>query len=563
VGCWVGWSFSECGLELRCIVHNNLAATKPVNKLQAGMNWPMFGNHTNFRQLTLLLIGGLLCARAVTAIGLGLGIDESYAVAVARVPSFGFFDHPPLGFMLARWSSLLFGNEAPIVVRLPYLLLFTASSWALFRLSETLFNARSGFWAVALFSIAPFFYFSAGTWVVPDGPLIFFTLVATNILVKILFAKEPNLGWLTWLALGSAIGLALLSKYQAFLFGFGIFAFLITSVSGRKILATPGIYIAAIVAFLWFLPVVLWNAQHDWQSFAFQSSRATNNGGLSFLSGTWNLVLMIAGQLLYLLPGTFLLAIWALWQAGKAGPANEKHWLLLWLALPSVLIFNGLALFTENSLPHWPMLGYVFAFPLVGNLVDRTWRKSGLIIKRSFLAGLTFTITIQVLGLVHINTGILTQAFSPYPPKWDRTSFNLNWHGLRGVIAKSGQLHDDGIVVLAKSWAVAGKIDYALGGAVPVLVFGPNKRHFRYLRDHKKFLDREVIIISLVDIGEGENYWPGRFKGNEPIINVGNSQVCELTPMEPLIIHRGEAPHQQFLFLKGRFHNQCTTSQPY
>ncbi|MGI9363764.1 MAG: ArnT family glycosyltransferase [Rhizobiaceae bacterium] len=525
-----------------------------MSELQPNKPDIIFNDGTDYRSLALYFIAIMLLLRCITAIALGLGIDESYTVAVARFPSLSYFDHPPLTFWLVHWTALLFGSEAPIVLRLPFLILFTASSWLLFRLTDTLFNTRAAFWAVALFSIAPFFHLSAGTWIVPDGPLIFTTLLAANIFVRIVTSEEPNESWLLWLLCGSVIGLALLSKYQAFLFGFGMFVFLLSNPRGRQILTGLPVYVAGLISFVWFLPVAIWNFDHGWQSFAFQSGRAANLDTLTMLQRITNVLVMLGGQVLYLLPGTFLLALYGLGGALKSGPSHPRRWYLLCLALSPLLIFNGLAPFTQNSLPHWPMLGYVFAFPLVGGVIDHLWRRFAGRIKWSFYVGCGFILLMQTAGLIQFNTGMLTRGITLFPSEWDQTAYNLNWFNLRDKIAKYAKPDGGNVAVFAKSWIEAGKIDYALGGTVPVLVFGADKRHFAYNRDASDYFDKKAIFVSVEEIGTGQDVAKAEILAH----NVLQCELVELQYLETVTLFRGGEPHIEFVLFEGAFSPTCS-----
>ena len=68
----------------------------------------------------------------------------------------GYFDHPPLHVWMAWAAVRLFGSEAPIVVRLPFILLFAGSTWLMYDLTARLFGERAGVWAAAL-DLAPMF----------------------------------------------------------------------------------------------------------------------------------------------------------------------------------------------------------------------------------------------------------------------------------------------------------------------------------------------------------------------------------------------------------------------
>ena len=84
-------------------------------------------------------------------------------------------------------------------------------------------------------------------------------------------------GWL-WLAAGASGGLCLLSKYTGVFLGAGVLFWLVATPQGRKWLPTAWPYAGGVLALLIFLPVILWNASHDWISFKFQFGRAATGG---------------------------------------------------------------------------------------------------------------------------------------------------------------------------------------------------------------------------------------------------------------------------------------------
>src|SRR5215218_7227700 len=117
----------------------------------------------------LILISTLL--RIGFAATLGLGVDESYMVSAGRVVSLGYFDHPPASWWLSWGAARLFGSEAPVVVRLPFILLFALSTWLMARLGAAVASPRAGLWAAMLLNLSPVFGITTGSWVLPDGPL--------------------------------------------------------------------------------------------------------------------------------------------------------------------------------------------------------------------------------------------------------------------------------------------------------------------------------------------------------------------------------------------------------
>jgi 4-amino-4-deoxy-L-arabinose transferase-like glycosyltransferase len=77
-----------------------------------------------------------------------------------------------------------------------------------------------------------------------------------------------------WLAVGAAVGVALLSKYTALLFGPAILIWLVSVPRLRRWLISPWPYLGGFVALAIFSPVILWNADHDWVSFIKQIGRS-------------------------------------------------------------------------------------------------------------------------------------------------------------------------------------------------------------------------------------------------------------------------------------------------
>src|SRR5215213_4033268 len=104
--------------------------------------------------LPLILAASAL--RLAFGTALGLGVDESYMVSAGRVVSLGYFDHPPAAWWLSWGAAHLFGSEAPVVVRLPFILLFALSTWLMARLAAVA-SPQAGLWAAVLLNLSPVF----------------------------------------------------------------------------------------------------------------------------------------------------------------------------------------------------------------------------------------------------------------------------------------------------------------------------------------------------------------------------------------------------------------------
>src|SRR5271170_1683774 len=206
-----------------------------------------------------VLIFAAFLARLLFASALGLGIDESYMVAVGRKLQLSYFDHPPIAWWMAWAAAHLTGSESPIVVRLPFIALFAVTTFLMYRLTSALFSPEAGLWAAVVLNMAPLFGISTSSWVLPDGPLLAALLgAAVCLVVALRSARRPAWGW--WLGTGMCAGLALCSKYSAVLTMIGACGFLLTEPIGRRWLTRPQPYVAGLIAFVIFLPALIWNA---------------------------------------------------------------------------------------------------------------------------------------------------------------------------------------------------------------------------------------------------------------------------------------------------------------
>jgi len=96
----------------------------------------------------LLIIAVSTAVRLVLAAVLGLGVDEAYTLSVAHDLNLSYYDHPPLQYWIAHFSMPLLGDGR--AARLPFIAMFAASCWLLYRLTQVLFGTPAAL--VALLS---------------------------------------------------------------------------------------------------------------------------------------------------------------------------------------------------------------------------------------------------------------------------------------------------------------------------------------------------------------------------------------------------------------------------
>lgn len=434
------------------------------------------------RDRVLAVTAAFLLLKLLICPFVGLGTNEAYAVAGGRLFSLSYFDHPPLHFWLAQFGAMAFGDNC--WARLPFIALGAGSSWLMFALTRSLFGERAGMWAALAFNLSIFFCLVAGNWMLPDGPLNFFLLAAGLALSPL--AKAQQLSITRWAIAGLLAGLAALSKYHGLIFIAGAFAFLAASDDGRRLLRTPGPWLAGLIAAAIFSPVLIWNARHGWVSFGFQTARAATGhhfGGGLFLS-------LAAAQIALISP-------WVAWPLARGlaramPPSDQTTSFLLWLGLPIATLFTLTPLWSDGGMVQWAMPGWLLLLPLAGKyladeaLVHR-WPR------RWLAASSVMFLLFAVAFVLETQTGWLGSAWPHIFRRGDPTADNVEWTPLASVVNRQG--NDLRLIVLTSGWRDAAKIDQGLGGAYHVAVVSDDPRNFAIGIDPKAWAGRNGWIV--------------------------------------------------------------------
>jgi 4-amino-4-deoxy-L-arabinose transferase-like glycosyltransferase len=229
----------------------------------------MSANEGRLVRNTVLTIVALVVLRLVAAAFTPLTFDEAYYWMWSKHLAFGYYDHPPMVAFVIRLGTMIAG-DTELGVRLASILLALPMSFAVFRAAAILFGGdRVAATATILLNVT--LMTAVGTLIVtPDAPLLVASSFVLFSLAKVL--ETGRGGW--WLAVGAAVGAALLSKYTALFFGPAILIWLVSVPKLRGWLRSPWPYLGGLVALALFTPDILWNADHHWVSFIKQMGRA-------------------------------------------------------------------------------------------------------------------------------------------------------------------------------------------------------------------------------------------------------------------------------------------------
>jgi 4-amino-4-deoxy-L-arabinose transferase-like glycosyltransferase len=397
------------------------------------------GPATAFPTSLRLALLFLTACRLVAAARIPLTADESYYWVWSKVPAWGYLDHPP---MVAWWIRIgtSIGGDHTIAVRLLAPVAALLGSLLLLRAAEDLApGRRAGLPAVLLLNAT--LALNAGAVIMtPDTPLLFFWTASLAALGRLI--RTGNRGW--WLGFGLAAGLALDSKYTAFLLGASVLLWVAIVPAARCLARGWQFWAAGAIALTLFAPILAWNAAHGFASFAKQGGR----------TGDWHpadalrfLAELLAGQLGLATPGVAILFVIGIIGAVRALVRRGEAALGL-LACLSVL---PATVFLEHALgdrvqANWPAILYPGA-ALAAAICARAWWRPA--------AALGFTLSLAVT--LQAATGVFR-----LPRALDFTLIRMaGWSDLAGSVFVA-EAHEHAQYVAADNYGVAAELAFRL-----------------------------------------------------------------------------------------------------
>lgn len=348
----------------------------------------------DLRRQTLLLILVGLAIHAGFAGLLTLSVDEAHYALYADFLAPSYFDHPPMVGWI-QWPLVALDSPDWVLRLIPQVLWLVSAvlAWQLAeRLREIVpawkadtLPGQPGLWAVLMILLAPVFHvLSVG--LLPDTLIMALVLAMMQVTLHLCTTEGRGMGF--WVALGVLAGLAGLSKYTAILFALAVAGALWLNV-GLRVLASPGPWIAVLIAAVLVSPVFYWNASHDWISFRYQIE---HSGG-----GQWKAyrLLSFAGLQIVAFGPLIVAAVIGTLRALRAHP--DRLILGLWLFFLIPFAVTAYMSGGGRTLPHWMAPAWLAAIVLGASPVAVHWNLG----KKKLLA-----------TLVWIQAGMCTIAFA-------------------------------------------------------------------------------------------------------------------------------------------------------
>jgi 4-amino-4-deoxy-L-arabinose transferase-like glycosyltransferase len=365
----------------------------------------------------LIVIAVSTAIRLAFAAVVPLFPDEAYYWEWSRRLAGGYFDHPPVLAWLIAGGTALFGDSTFGVRFLP-ILAGTVAMFAVTRTACHLGGSRAARYAALVFAAFPL----AATGLVlatPDAPLLAGACVTMYMVIRAI-DEEPGSAaearW--WLWGGLAIGVAMASKFTGIFVPFALLLAFVLHPQLRGRFRSPGPWLAVGVAALVMLPVLAWNAQHDWIAFRFQLGHGL---GTSVRESAFTREMrLVGGQLAVVTPVLAVLLVASIVRALRP-PRDRQRVALAAIACFSALFFVYSA--TRRSVEaNWPAIVWLPAIILraTERRAERTsWERGGV-----WLAGI-----LSALILLQVVRPML-----PLPPRRDPVNLGHGWDGLAASV---------------------------------------------------------------------------------------------------------------------------------
>src|SRR3984893_186073 len=398
--------------------------------------------------------------------GYGYFRDELYYAACGQHLAWGYVDQAPLVAVIARLSRALFGDSLRALRFFPALasgakILLTG--WIVRELGGRRYAQVLAGTAMLLCPI----YLTMDNFLSMNAfePVLWMLCVA--IALRIIRTGHQHL----WLLFGLVAGIGILNKHSTLLFGFGFFLALLVT-RQRRLLQNVWIWAGALLAFLIFLPNLLWEIENHWPTpEILRNLDHYKNAHVSWLA-------FIGQQALLVHPLATPICLAGLWYFLGSRAGREYRflgWTYLFILL-QLLIFRGRIYYLAPAYPMLFAAGAVAIESWISALMERrgsnwNWIRTAILAPLLFGGIVAAPLAIPILPLdtaaayanfwdvnrvqVEIQpSGKLPQLFA------DMMGWQQQVDVVAGVFQSLPSDEQTKVAILARNYGQAGAIEY-------------------------------------------------------------------------------------------------------
>ena len=463
-----------------------------------------------------IFLSSITAFRLIFAIILPVAPQEAYYWNYGRHPALSYFDHPPMAAYLIKLTTLL--GVSSFTIHLAAIMMSVLMSLAIFKLTSNLFDIKTAFWTTVSINFT-FIYALGGLIITPDVPMLLFWVLSMYACYEI---SQGN-GAFWWILLGIFVGAGFISKYPMVFAGLGAFVFFISSKDRIKWFLTPWPYLSLIVAVIVALPVIIWNYQHDWASFMFQTSRRTGEMARyrpDFFFGFIGTIIGIYG----IIPIPLLIA--GIWNSVKEAfkEKSTAHWLIISFSLPLVLFLFPIALKSWVKM-NWTVPAFIGWFMAGTYLIFKKYYTSKLL--RSW-GGFSLGFLIVTFFLAHIL--ILLPSVH-----YGRGDYYVGWEQLSEEVSDVRAKMNDPYFICGYEYKLASELAFHLDDhpeTVSNNIVGRNGLQYDYWCDPDTLVGYDAIFVydernSFKNPDELNNYFENVEPEGSVLIEKAGKKVTE------------------------------------
>ena len=409
--------------------------------------------------------------------------DEAYYWMWGQKLGLSYFDHPPLHAWLLRAMAALFGWNLFALRALTWMTL-GGTIWIFWIWSKRLKPEApaSWFWpTVALYLASPMFFLMSGL-SFNDHLLILLCLLAGHLFLVFAEKYETSGRDFVWLYAGAtALGLAVLTKYNGVLVGLGIATFFIVHRPVRRIWRSPHLYLAALLSVAIQAPVFYWNATEGLASYRFHLSERWGGAPLKFHpwygAGFAALTLALVG------PFIFVPLVRLIRRPLGTPFADRARLLALCVFGVSTAVMGALSFFIGVYF-YWNIVAYILLMPLLtggvtGNRVARGQ---------------------YVFGLLLVLVYAYHTTIRPETADWAVAS-TFGWSGVSDRIRSLEQEYPVGFIATTR-YSTAAQLGFAMHDP-EVTAIDDRHDQYDYWFDPTAHRGQDALIVSDSSLGLG------------------------------------------------------------
>jgi dolichol-phosphate mannosyltransferase len=439
--------------------------------------------------------------------------EEAYYWNYGVNLDFGYIDHPPFVGLLTEIGTYFFGTNEFGVRSIAFIFsLLTIISICFYHFTFIGKQSLSTTFTILLF--APYII-GSGLIVSPDTGLVLFWSLSLVFLYQALINNKNNY----WFLVGITVGLGFLSKYTVVLIAIPTLVFCLLDKESRKFFKVPHFYYSALIALLFFTPVLYWNYIHDWISFTFQSSRRVTE-----MKSEFGLFGLFSDMAILFLPAILISVLFVIFEKFKEKDFSSKTLFALVYFLAPLCLFFFYS-FNHDTKLNWTGCFFISILPLAAIYLENTQKK--------WLKNLYFYFPIFFVGIISIAFHYLSYGFDgiPYGQKLHRIL------GTKSLATEIVQIANKQSVIDSKNPVIAGMDKHFISSSVSFYaqslnitnakwggfdfasrnIIGENALMWDFWSNPKDLIGRNFILVSKIESDISDERISNYFSELQPI----------------------------------------------